>query len=157
MIEDNLLYIIFFHVLGAIVWVGGMVAIRFAVHPALQNIGDVQVRLARTLEITGRLFALVFPFIIIIIATGLMMASAFGFSGHTDLSMVVHIKEAVWLIMSLNYGAMVYLRFKAQSLYLASDFENAKKILSPIAKYMLPVNIFLGVMELFFGLVLRGF
>lgn len=157
MIEDNLLYIIFFHVLGAIIWVGGMIAIRFAVHPALQNIDDTQVRLARTLEITGRLFALVFPFIIIILATGLMMASAFGFRGHTDLSTIVHVKEAIWLIMTLNYGAMIYIRFKAQSAYLASDFATTKKLLAPVAKYMLPINIFLGVMELFFGLILRGF
>jgi len=155
--ENYLLYIIFFHVLGAIIWVGGMIAIRFAVHPALQNIDDIQVRMARTLEITGRLFALVLPFVIIILATGLMMASAFGFRGHTDLSMIVHVKEAIWLIMALNYSAMLYLRFKAQSAFLAADINRAKTILGYVAKYMLPINIFLGVLELFFGLILRGF
>jgi len=155
--ENYLLYIIFFHILGAIVWIGGMVAIRFAVHPALQNIDDTQTRIARILEITGRLFALVFPFVIIILATGLMMASIFGFSGHTDLSKIVYVKEAIWLIMTLNYSVMVYLRFKAQSAFLAADIEGAKTILGYVAKYMLPLNIFLGVIELFFGLVLRGF
>lgn len=155
--EKYLLYIIFFHVISAIIWVGGMIAVRFAVHPSLQNISDAKVRLARTLEITGRLFALVLPFIIILLATGLMLASVFGFRGKTDLSMVVHIKESIWLIMTLNYSLMVYLRYKAQNSFLTNDFENAKKLLSKISKYLLPLNIFLGILALYFGLVLRGF
>ncbi|BCD60830.1 MULTISPECIES: hypothetical protein [unclassified Nitratiruptor] len=150
-------YIIFFHVLGAIIWVGGMIAIRFAVHPSMQHIDDDHIRLARLLEITGRLFGLVLPFIVIILITGLYMAHVFGFSGHTDLSTIVHVKEAIWLVMTLNYAGMVWLRFKAQSYYLASNYLMAKKMLAPIAKYMLPLNIFLGVMALYFGLVLRGF
>ena len=154
---EMLLYIIFFHILGAIIWVGGMIAIRFAVHPALQNIKDDEVRLARTLEITGRLFALVAPFILILIASGLYLASVFGFRGHTDLSIIVHVKEAIWLVMALNYAAMVWLRFKAQSYYIGGNFLMAKKYLAPIAKYMLPLNIFLGILALYFGLVLRGF
>ncbi len=152
-----LLYAIFFHILSAIIWIGGMIAVRFAVHPALQNIQDDGVRLARTLEITGRLFVLVLPFILILLGTGLYLAYMFGFSGHTQLSKVVHLKEAIWLLMTLNYAAMVYLRFRAQSYYLASNFLMAKKFLSPIAKYMLPLNIFLGLGALYFGLVLRGF
>ncbi|NPA03669.1 MAG: hypothetical protein GXO61_02300 [Epsilonproteobacteria bacterium] len=150
------LYLIFFHILSAIVWVGGMIVVRFAVHPTLQNITDEQVRLARTLEMTGRLFVLVAPFIAILLATGLYLASSFGFRGHTQLSKIVHLKEAIWLIMTLNYLAMVWLRFKAQSFYLASNFLMTKKYLAPIAKYMLPLNIFLGVLALYFGLVLRG-
>ena len=155
--EQYLIYIIFFHVLSAIIWVGGMIAIRFAVHPALRNIEDTKIRLARTLEITGRLFALVMPFVLIIFITGLIMGKTFGFSGHTDLSKVVHIKEAIWLIMALNYTAMIFIRFRAQNAFLISDFEKTKKLLSFVAKYLLPLNIFLGVMELFFGLILRGF
>ncbi len=153
----GLIYIIFFHILGAVIWIGGMIAIRFAVHPALQNIADDQVRLARTLEITGRLFALVAPFIIILIASGLYLAHMFGFSGHTSLSKVVHAKEAIWLVMALNYATMVWLRFKAQSFFVSGNALMAKKYLAPIAKYMLPLNIFLGLVAIFLGLVLRGF
>ncbi len=152
-----MIYIIFFHILSAIVWVGGMIAVRFAVHPALQHIEDDHIRLARTLEITGRLFGLVLPFILLLVATGIYMAYSYGFAGHTKLSSIVHVKEAIWLVMTLNYAAMVWLRFKAQSYYLSSNYLMTKKYLSPIAKYMLPLNIFLGVLALYFGLVLRGF
>ncbi len=154
--EQYLIYIIFFHILSAMIWVGGMIAVRFAVHPALQHIEDDLVRVARTLEITGRLFGLVLPFILLLLATGLYLASTFGFSGHTKLSKIVHLKEAIWLVMTLNYAVMVWLRYKAQQYYLVSNFLMAKKYLAPIAKYLLPLNIFLGVLALYFGLVLRG-
>ncbi len=152
-----MIYILFFHILGAIVWVGSMIAVRFAVHPTLQHIEDDHIRLARTLELTGRLFGLVLPFIVLLVATGLYMAYSYGFEGHTKLTTVVHVKEAIWLVMTLNYAAMVWLRFKAQSYYLASNYLMAKKYLLPIAKYMLPLNIFLGIVALYFGLILRGF
>jgi len=152
----ELIYIIFFHILSAVIWIGGMIAVRFAVHPALQHIDDENVRLARTLEITGRLFGLVMPFILLLIATGLYMAYMYGFNGHTKLSLVVHIKEAIWLVMSLNYAAMLYLRFKAQDSYLKSNLMMAKKYLAPIAKYMIPINIFLGLLAIYMGLILRG-
>ena len=152
-----LIYIIFFHILSALIWIGGMIAVRFAVHPSLQNIGDESVKIARTLEITSRLFVLVLPFIVTLLGTGLYLAYTFGFSGHTKLSLVVHLKEAIWLVMTLNYAAMVYLRFRAQSYYLASNILMAKKFLAPIAKFMLPLNIFLGLAAIYFGLILRGF
>ncbi len=154
--EGLLIYIIFFHILSAVVWIGGMIAIRLAVHPALLNITDEHVRLARVLEITGRLFMLVLPFIIILVATGLMMAYTFGYNGHTTLSTLVHVKETIWLVMTLNYALMVWLRFKAQDAFLKSNALMAKKFLAPIPKYMLPLNIFLGMVAIFLGLVLRG-
>ena len=154
---EYLIYIIFFHILGAIVWIGGMIAVRLAVHPALQNIADEHTRVARTLEITGRLFMVVLPFIVILLATGLYLAHEFGFRGHTKLSTIVHVKEAIWLVMTLNYSAMVWLRFKAQDAFLKSNLMMAKKFMKPIAAYMLPANIFLGLLAIFFGLVLRGF
>ncbi|MRI84096.1 MAG: hypothetical protein C6I00_06720 [Nitratiruptor sp.] len=154
---EYLIYVIFFHILSAVVWVGGMIAVRLAVHPVLQNIGDDHLRLARTLEVMGRLFTLVFPFIVILLATGLYLAFLFGFRGETKLSTIVHVKEAIWLLMALNYGAMVWLRRKAQEAYLKSDLATTKKLLAPIPKFMLPLNIFLGMVAIFFGLVLRGF
>ena len=40
---DNAFFVVFFHVLSAFVWVGGMIAIRGAVHPSLQHIDDPKV------------------------------------------------------------------------------------------------------------------
>ena len=38
--------IVFLHVISAVVWLGGMIAIRFAVHYSIQNIEDPKIKLA---------------------------------------------------------------------------------------------------------------
>ncbi|WP_201351839.1 hypothetical protein [Hydrogenimonas urashimensis] len=149
-------FIVFLHVLGAIVWVGGMIGMRLAVHPGLQHIDDPKVRLARTLEIVRNLFALVLPFIVLILLTGFIMGLAVGAPG-SELATVVYIKEAVWLVMTLNYAAMVYRRNRAERFFVAGDLSGAREMLAPIPNLMLPVNIALGVLALVLGIYLRGF
>ena len=36
--------IVFLHVLSAIIWVGGMIAIRFAVHYSMQEVDDPKIK-----------------------------------------------------------------------------------------------------------------
>ena len=54
--ENYATIIIFLHILSAVIWVGGMIAIRFAVHPSLQSIDDSKIKLGLTLQIVGKLF-----------------------------------------------------------------------------------------------------
>lgn len=61
--EEYKTIIIFLHILSAVVWVGGMIAIKFAVHPVIQTIEEPKIRLGNSLRIVGRLFHLVMPFI----------------------------------------------------------------------------------------------
>ena len=149
-------FILFLHVLGAFVWVGGMIAIRGAVHPSLQHIEDPKVRMARTLEIMQRLFMIVLPFIVILIVTGGIMAIGMGFKG-TPLYGMVHVKEAIWTIMTINYSLMFIKRNRAERLFISGDLAGAKETLSPISNFMLPLNIVLGIVALAVGITLRGF
>jgi len=153
---ENAFIILFLHVLSAIVWVGGMIAIRGAVHPSLQHIEDPKVRMARTLEIMQRLFMIVLPFIVILIITGSIMAIAMGFKG-TPLNGMVHLKEAIWTIMTINYSLMFIKRSRAERLFISGDLAGAKEQLLPIPNFMLPLNIALGVVALAVGIILRGF
>lgn len=153
---DYAFFIVFLHVLSAFVWVGGMMAIRGAVHPSLQHIEDPKVRMARTLEIMQRLFMIVLPFIVILIITGGIMAIGMGFKG-TPLYGMVHLKEAIWTIMTINYSLMFIRRNKAERLFISGDLAGAKELLLPIPNFMLPLNIALGVVALAVGITLRGF
>jgi len=94
--------VVFLHVLSAFVWVGGMIAIRVAVHPVLQSIDDPKIKLGKTLEITGRLFHLVIPFILTLLVTGLMMAIATK-GHHGSLKSLFLSKEIIWIVMTLNF------------------------------------------------------
>ena len=153
---DYAFYLVFLHVLGAIVWVGGMIGMRVAVHPGLQHIEDPKKRMARTLEIVRNLFMLVAPFIVLILLTGLVMGLAVGVPG-TPMGTVVYIKEGVWTLMTLNYAMMVWRRNKAERYFVGGDLAGARAMMAPIPNLMLPVNIALGILALVLGIALRGF
>jgi len=161
--------IVFLHVVSAFVWVGGMIAIKLAVHPALQMIEDPKIRLGRTLSVTGRFFNIVIPFILLIIVTAVIMAVGFGFreaavsadgtvllQSAYDTYQIVHVKEVIWMVMAANFTWMYFKRRKAQKLFDAGDLAGAKAAVALIPKLLLPINIVLGILALWLGITLRG-
>lgn len=148
--------IVFLHVISAVIWVGGMIAIRFAVHYSMQNIEDPKIKLARTLEFLKRFFSMVIPAILTLLITAIIMIIALGFKG-TELYSVVIIKEIIWSIMTLIFITIYIKRNKAQKAFDNNDFLNAKNNLLPIATYFIPINIVLGLIAIFLGITLRGF
>lgn len=144
--------IIFLHILSAVIWVGGMIAIRFAVHPVLQSIEDTPMRLGKTLKIVRRLFHIVLPFIFLSAVCGALMLIGMGHSGG-----IIHLKEAIWVLMSFNFTYMYIKRAKAQTLYAKGDLAQAKEMIQLLPKVLLPMNIVLGLVAIFAGVMLRGF
>lgn len=160
--------IVFLHILSAIVWVGGMIAMRYAAHQSFAHIENPAFRLERVAQALQRLFTIVAPFIIILIITAVLMAVGWGFraaavdaSGNilNETAMyiynIVHVKEGIWMLMAINYGYMVYRLKKAKLALSSNDVINAKKFLEIIGKYQVPANIFLGIVALYLGVVLR--
>ena len=143
--------IVFLHVLSAVVWIGGMIAIRVAVHPSMHTIEDKKIRVGKTLMIVGRLFNLVMPFIFILLITAIIMIVALNLKGP-----LIYAKEAIWSIMSLNYFYMYFQRAKAQKLFNSGNIEQAVKLVANIPHTLLPINIFLGVVAIYLGVILRG-
>jgi len=162
--------IIFLHIISALIWVGGMIAIRLAVHPNLQLIEDKELRLGKTLTITGNFFNIVIPFIIILVITATIMAVGLGFRVSAVnavgeiisqeayyIYQLVHIKEGIWLIMGINFTYMYLKRRKAQKLFDNGELLKAKEEVKLIPNILLPINIILGVIALWLGVTLRGF
>jgi hypothetical protein len=112
-------------------------------------------RLGITLQITGRLFNLVLPFIVILFATGLTMAIATG-GHHGDLKPFFLTKEIIWTVMALNFTYMYMQRAKAWKLFSKGEMAAAKAQLTLIPNVLLPLNIVLGVTALWLGVSLRG-
>ena len=148
--------IVFLHVISAVIWVGGMIAIRFAVHYSIQNIEDPKIKLARTLELLKRFFNMVIPAILTLLITAIIMIIALGFKG-TELYSIVIVKEIIWTIMTVIFITIYIKRNKAQKAFDSGDFANAKNNLLPIATYFIPANIILGLIAIFLGITLRGF
>lgn len=148
--------IVFLHVISAVLWVGGMLAIRFAVHYSMQDITDPKIKLGRTLESLRRFFNMVIPAIILLLLTAIIMIIALGFKG-TPLYSVVIVKEVIWTIMTLVFITIYIKRNKASKAFESGNLPAAKQQLEPIAKYFIPLNIILGIIAIFLGVTLRGF
>jgi len=161
-------FIIFLHVISAVVWVGGMVAMRFAAHQSFMHIETPAVRLTRISHALKRLFTIVSPFVAILIVTAVLMAVGLGFrdaavdaNGNMidqyamDTYNLVHVKEVIWMLMAANLGAMILRRNQAQKLIDTQKIPEAKVKLELIGKYMVPVNIALGTVAIYLGVTLR--
>jgi uncharacterized membrane protein len=148
--------IVFLHVISAVIWVGGMIAIRFAVHSSMQEIEEPKIKLGRTLENLRRFFNMVIPAILLLLITAIIMIIALGFKG-TELYSIVIAKEAIWTIMTILFITIYTKRNKSQKAFDNGDFANAKNSLHPIANYFIPANIILGLIAIFLGITLRGF
>lgn len=148
--------IVFLHVISAVIWVGGMIAIRFAVHYSMQNIEDPKIKLSRTLENLKRFFNMVIPAIATLLITAIIMIIALGFKG-TELYSIVIIKESIWFLMTIIFITIYIKRNKAQKAFDSGDFTSTKNGLLPIATYFIPINIALGLIAIFLGITLRGF
>lgn len=147
MSQSNLLLML--HILSAVIWIGGMIIVRLVVHPINLQFEDLQQKIDRNLQVTKRLLVLVFPFVIISIVTGIVMVAA-------NKSSMIDIKEAIWLVMFVNYLFIAYRRNIAQRAFNNFDITGARKVMSPIANILLPINIILGIIAIYMGIVLRG-
>jgi uncharacterized membrane protein len=161
--------IIFLHIVSAVVWVGGMIAMRFAAHNSFMEIESPLHRLERISHALKRLFYIVIPFVLTLITTAVIMAVALGFrdaavdANHNVINEaamalynLVHVKEVIWMLMSGNLGVMMFLRAKADKLLVKGDATGAKGKLSLIGKYLVPINIGLGLVAIYLGVILRN-
>lgn len=160
--------IVFLHVISAVVWVGGMVAMRFAAHHSFAYVENPIFRMERISHALKRLFYIVLPFVIILIITAVLMAVGWDFRNAAldenanvidETAMyyynLVHVKEAIWMLMAGNLGLMMFFRSKAEKALKVNDTSTAKSKLGLIGKYMVPINIILGTGAIYLGVVLR--
>jgi len=165
---SNTEVIVFLHVISAVIWVGGMIAMRFAAHQSFAHVENPIFRMERIAHALKRLFTIVLPFVVILIITAVLMAVGWDFrnlavdaSGNvineTAMQMynIVHLKEVLWMIMAMNLGYMMFLRSKAEKALASDNAADAQKRLGLIGKYLVPTNIVLGVLAIYLGVILR--
>ena len=148
-------YIIFLHVISAVVWVGGMIAMKYAAHPSFMQIESPAHRLERIAHALQRLFAIVVPFVVILFVTAVIMMKGYSLS-ESEFSMLSYVKEGIWSFMSVNLFVMIQRRNRAVRLLNEGDMVGAKFSLELIGKYMVPVNIILGIVAIFLGTTLSS-
>lgn len=147
--------IVFLHVISGVVWVGGMISMRFAAQQSFANIESPQKRLEHIAYALKRLFTIVLPFVILLILTAIFMIKGYGLS-QSGFSIFVYAKEGIWTIMTISLLVMILRRNKGEKLLNKGDALGAKQQLEVIGKIMVPVNIVLGIVAIFIGTYLSG-
>lgn len=147
--------IVFLHVISAVVWVGGMIAMRYAAHPSFMQIESPAKRLEHIALALKGLFTIVVPFVIILLVTAVIMIKGYALSS-TEFATMGHIKEGIWSIMAINLFVMILRRNRAVRFLESGDMVGAKFSLELIGKYMVPANIILGVIAIFLGATLSS-
>jgi len=142
--------IVFLHVISAVIWVGGMVAMRFAAHPSFMEIESPAHRLERIADGLKRLFCIVAPFVIMLLITAIIMIKGYSIS-ETDFKIFAYVKEGIWTVMFIFLSIMIVKRNRAVKALNEGNFVLAKNHLGIIGKYMVPINIVLGVIAIFLG------
>lgn len=148
-------YIVLAHVLSAIIWVGGMIVLRFFVHSAIAKIDSSVIKLRVALSYLKSFFNVVIFLIIILLSTAMLMSIGMNLIA-SPLAIDVHIKEAILTVMIINFIFIYIKRNRAENLYLHHNYEATTKELKLIPNMIL-LNIILGVCAVYLGVTLRGF
>jgi uncharacterized membrane protein len=141
----RLLYtaLLFIHLIGVVLWVGGMFVLHFAVRPAAAGQLAPPQRLPLLANVLGRFFFWVSIAIVAILASGIGLI--LGAGGFANAHASVHLMFVLGLVMMVIF---LYIRFapfpRLQRAVASSEWPVAAKELDRVRKLVV-TNLALGV------------
>lgn len=162
-ITDYTVLIVFLHVLSAVVWVGGLVALLVLSRKAKKGV-DIERRFSGRAALFKKLFTFLAPFVILLFITSLFMAlgyrdSAIDPDGFVidqtgfEIYKYINTKGTLFLVMAMNMIFTLWIITKAEC--KLCKIQRATDCMWLINTYLLPINIILGVVAIYLGVVLR--
>ncbi len=104
------------------------------------------------------LFAFVFIIMIILIVVSVFMNVGLGLKfGDQTTYIMTHTKEIVWSIMMLNFIVMYVKYWNAKKAMKKNMFIEVHENIVLIVKYLIPANLILSCLSVYFGIIIRGF
>ena len=140
------------HLLGVVVWIGGMFFAQMALRPSVNALPPPQ-RLPLLAAIMGRFLGWAGLAIVLIFASGGAMMAANG--GAAGLTLAVRIMAGIAVVMTLVYLYIVARPFRAlRSGVAASDWAAAGAAMGVI-RLLILINLELGIAALSAAVLLR--
>lgn len=150
--------IVFFHVISAVLLIGSLFLIRFLIVPVLDKIEQEEIRYKAYLELIKYFFSFVFIIMIILIVVSVFMNVGLGLKfGDQTTYIMTHTKEIVWSIMMLNFIVMYVKYWNAKKAMKKNMFIEVHENIVLIVKYLIPANLILSCLSVYFGIIIRGF
>ncbi|MGZ8253849.1 MAG: CopD family protein [Burkholderiaceae bacterium] len=134
------------HVLGVVIWVGGMFLMHVAVRPAAVELLQPPQRLPLIASVLGRFFFWVDVAIVAVLVSGIGMILEGG--GFRNAHLSVHLMFAIGLAMMAIFLHIRFAPFKRlQAAVIASDWPLAAQRLDQV-RQLVTTNLVLGVVTI---------
>jgi len=149
-------FIIFLHILSASMLIGSMFVIIFIVRPVTKKVEDTEVKCGNCLKLLRRFNIFLVPTMLVIFSASFFMNVGMGFEyGDPTVFIVIHIKEAIWLFLVFNFLYMYKKYLNASKAYKEKDFLLTQENIILITKYLLPLNLIVSLIAVYFGILIK--
>jgi uncharacterized membrane protein len=146
-----------FHIVSAILWIGAMFGYVWTGYPSIKQIPNEKLMIRTSLRTLRRLFNLFFILSVILVITGIIIAIGSNYADKDPLlATIINTKEALWIFMFFNIIFGFYKILQSKKECLASHSGAARDNVRLISNYLIVINIFLGLIAAYFGMMLRN-
>ncbi len=143
------------HVLGVIVWVGGMFFAHFALRPAAEEVLEPPQRLPLMAATLGRFFRWAAASVVLVLGTGIAWILAAG--GFGMVGAYTHVMFVLGIVMALIFGYVWFAAYPRLTVAVAAKaFPDAAKSLGLI-RTLVTVNLLLGLVTVTVAFLGKGF
>jgi uncharacterized membrane protein len=142
------------HVLGAVVWVGGMFFAHMVLRPSA-GVLDPAVRLPLWSRVLARFFLWVWLAVAALLLTGFGMIAILG--GFKGLAISIHLMMGIGLVMMAIFGHLYFAPWQRFRLAVSrEDWPQAEQNIQKI-RLLVTVNLILGLLTVVIGATGRYF
>ena len=150
--------IIFLHVISASLLIGSMFVMRFVIQPVEVDVLDEKIKFNSCIEMMRRYIVFLVPVLLTIVITSVFMHIGLGFkAGNPTTYVMVHTKEALWTFIAFNFIYMYFKYLKAKKGLAEENYIEVEENVILMVKYLIPLNLLLAIISVYFGVILRGF
>ena len=142
------------HVLGVVVWVGGMFFAYMALRPVAASVLEPPQRLTLWAGVFGKFFPWVWASVLLILATGLHMLMVFGGASAPLYALAMLL---IGLAMMVIFGHVFFSPYKKlKAAVAAADWKAGGAALGQI-RSLIGINLSLGLLTIAVVFIGRGF
>lgn len=150
--------IIFLHILSSCLLIGSMFVMRFVIQPVEESIVDNKMKFGSCLKMMKRYIVFLLPVMLMIVLTSIFMNLGIGFkSGNPTTYVMVNTKEALWTFIAFNFIYMYFKYLKAKKGFKEENYIEVEENMILMVKYLIPLNLILAIISVYFGVILRGY
>ncbi len=151
-------WFIFLHVISSALLIGSLFVLRFIIQPVEVEVPDIKIKYSSCIKMLKRYLIFIVPILGVIIVTSLFMHLGLGFkNGNPATYVMVHTKEALWTFIVFNFIYMYFKYVQAKKGLDAENYIEVEENVILMVKYIVPLNLVLSLVSVYFGVVLRGF